>query len=182
MAIVEVARRRSTRAPSPRAVAAARDFNELATFFATRSQLRQALGWSAPTVRQWLGSDLPARPRSESVRVVINLLEVCRAASRWVSDRHRVGEWAVAPQPEFDGVAPAVLVQRLGGEAVRALVDNMVRIAPREHVAPEPPDLSVEGLRSTLASLATPAIAPAAPVAVDLSDFDDQPRQRRRSP
>jgi hypothetical protein len=160
--------------PPATAIAAGRAFGELAAFFASRRQLEDALGWSAPTVRQWLSDDLPARPRAESVRGVERLLAVCRAAGRWVSDPRRVGDWVITPHPELGDVAPAVMVQRLGDEAVAMLVENMARIAPRERVAPEPPDLSIETLRATLESLGTRANAAAEPVAdIDLSDFDD---------
>ncbi|MGH2844732.1 MAG: hypothetical protein ACRDL0_01685 [Thermoleophilaceae bacterium] len=102
------------------------------------------------------------------------LLTVCRAAGHWVSDPRRVGAWAVTPQPELNHATPAVMVRKLGEAAVASLVENMARIAPRERVAPEVPDLSVEALRATLNALGTPVIAPAEAVAdIDLSDFDD---------
>ena len=66
------------------------------------------------------------------------------------------------------------MVQKLGETAAASLVENMARIAPRERVAPQAPDLSVEALRATLNALGTTVIAPAEAVAdIDLSDFDD---------
>jgi hypothetical protein len=165
---------RNQRAPSEAALLAVDTFKELSRFFSSRRELQNALGWSAPTVRQWLSNDRPARPRAQSVRRVMNLLTVCREAGRWVSDPHRVGDWAITPHRELGQVAPAVMVQRLGDEAVAMLVASMERIAPREPVAPAPPDLSVRALRATLHSLGTPSIPPAEPVTdVDLSDFGD---------
>lgn len=159
--------------PSKAAREAAEAFAQLIAFFRTPSQLRQALEWSAPTLRSWVREEGPARPRVDSTQRVLRLLRVAKAAARWVSDPWYVGDWMVEPQPSLSGLSPAGVVARLSEEGTQLLVEKMAFVAPRERIAPESPEVDLDALRETLRRLGAPEIAPVAPSdTVDLPDFD----------
>lgn len=150
-------------------------FEELRSFFTNPVELRRALGWSAPTFRQWTGEAPPNRPRSRTATRVFDLLRVARAAGAWVSDPKSVGEWLLEPHPALNQLPPALFVAGLGSDGAEALVRKMVMIAPRDRAAGSFTDISTEILRATLADLGAPSIRrvePVAPDDVDFSDFD----------
>jgi hypothetical protein len=161
-----------TRVASAEAGRAKTNFDALSGYFRDRSQLRRALGWSSPTMRIWEGNG-PARPRSQYSERVRRLLVLAQAAHEWVHDDvHRVGTWMISRNDALDGLVPAAIVQELEDDGVERLLSGMHMIAPqtpaREHV-----DLSPQELAQTLDRLGLTALQPAAPVEVDLSDFDD---------
>ena len=147
-------------------------FAELEPFFATKTDFARALGWSSPTLRQWLDTR-PSRPREDTVRSLLQLRDVAVAAGKWLSDPHGVGEWLVSPHPQLLGAVPAELARDLPAEGVELLVDDMALIAPKEQAKPGSVTMSVDLLRETLRKLRAPGIRPAEPAGeVDLSDFD----------
>lgn len=165
-------RRTRTRTPSESTRRAQQAFAELEPFFATKADFARALGWSTPTLRQWLETQ-PARPREDTVRSVLQLRDVAVAAGKWVSDPHQVGEWLLSPHPQLLGAVPGEMARDLPAEGVELLVDDMALIAPQERAKPGSVTMSVDLLRETLRKLRAPAIRPAEPTGeVDLSDFD----------
>ncbi len=137
--------------------------------------MREALGWSAPTLRAWGSEGRPARPRASSAARVVQLRDLCRETGKWVADPWRVGEWTLEPQSQLQDTTPAKVVLSMGEEGVNLLVKNMARVAPKERAA-GPVDIPVDKLRETLTSLDAPSVASAASgdqADVDLSDFDD---------
>jgi hypothetical protein len=157
---------------SAEAVRAKTNFDALSSYFRDRSQLRRALGWTAPTMRVWEGEGL-ARPRSQYSERVGQLLVLAQAAHEWVHDDvHRVGAWMISANHAIDGLRPATIVQELGDDGVDRLLSGMHLIAPQT-VAHEHVDLSPEELAKTLDRLGLTAPRPAPPVQIDLSDFDD---------
>jgi hypothetical protein len=165
-------RRTRARRPSESARSAQQAFAELEPFFATRTDFAQALGWSTPTLRKWFEAQ-PARPRTDTVRRVLQLRDVAVAAGRWVSDPHQVGEWLLSPHPQLLGAVPAEMARDLPPEGVELLADDMALIAPQEQAKPEGVTMSVDLLRETLRKLRVAAIRAAeSPGEVDLSDFD----------
>lgn len=146
------------RTPSEKARQVGEAFAELQEYFPRPKQLREALEWSAPTLRHWLQEQGPARPRASSVERVFHLRDVAREAASWVSDPCQVGEWLVAPNPALRDVSPARVVALLGQEGVDQLVARMPSIAPREWALPEPVEVSPDELRATLRSLGAPVL------------------------
>jgi hypothetical protein len=161
-----------TRVANAEAARAKANFNALAGYFRDRSQLRRALGWTSPTMRVWEG-DGPTRPRSQYSERVRRLLVLAQAAHEWVHDDvHRVGAWMIAENDALDSLTPAAIVRELGDDGVERLLSGMHLIAPRTP-AHANVDLSPQELVQTLDRLGLTAPQPAAPVEVDLSDFDD---------
>lgn len=148
---------------------------ELERYFDTRAQLQKALGWSAPTLRQWLADKPPARPRAQNVQAALQLLDVAVAASRWVADPKTVGEWLLDPNPDLRGAVPAEIAVELPRESVDLFIEDMALVAPRERALPGPTKLTPDTLRQALEELRLPAVAPGSRSArgrADLSDFD----------
>jgi len=109
----------------------------------------------------------------ESVEHVFVLLDIAKAAQRWVSDPLQVGDWMLEPNPGLGNATPAHAVRELGQEGAQDLVGHMETIGPRERVATAPVELNADELRETLRRLGAPSIAPASPSdTADLSDFD----------
>lgn len=163
---------RDANRPSPEAQTAHEAFVDLQPFFATKTDLAAALGWSLPTLRHWVDS-APTRPRTASVHDLTQLRDVALAAAKWVSDPLCVGDWLLTPLPELLGSIPARLAVELPREGVDLLINDMVLIAPKQHVSPASGTMSVELLRQTLEKLKAAPIRPrVASGAVDLSDFD----------
>jgi hypothetical protein len=161
-----------TRVASAEAARAKANFDALSGYFRDRSQLRRALGWASPTMRAWEG-DGPARPRSQYSERVRRLLALAQAAHEWVhDDAHRVGAWMIEGNDALDGLAPATIVRELEDDGVDRLLSGMHLIAPRTPTHANA-DLSPQELAQTLDRLGLTAPRPAAPVEVDLSDFDD---------
>lgn len=148
--------------------------HDLQLYFAARGELRKALGWSAPTLRQWLADKPPARPRSQNVQAALQLLDVAVAAARWVADPKTVGEWLLEPNAALRGAVPAEIAVELPRESVDLFIDDMALVAPRERALPTPIKLTADTLRDALRELSLPAIAsrPQRQVDADLSDFD----------
>jgi hypothetical protein len=122
-------------------------------------------------MRAWENAS-PSRPRAEHVQRIGRLLAVARAAHEWVHDDvHRVGAWLLAPNDALDGLQPETIIRTLGDEGVSRLLDGMYQIAPRT-TAHEHVDLSPTQIRDALDRLGFTQPRPAAPVEVDLSDFD----------
>jgi hypothetical protein len=160
------------RAAGAEAARAKANFDALAGYFRDRSQLRRALEWASPTMRVW-EDEGPARPRSQYSERVRRLLVLAQAAHEWVHDDvQRVGAWMIAENDALDGLAPATIVRELEDDGVERLLSGMHLIAPRTP-AHENVDLSPQELAQTLDRLGLTAPRPAAPVKVDLSDFDD---------
>lgn len=180
MAIVEEAAtgggrsRRTRRAASQDAVCAHTAVHELQRYFATRGQLQKALGWSAPTLRQWLANEPPARPRVQNIQAALQLRDVAVAANRWVADPTAVGQWLLEPNADLRGAVPAEIAVELPRESVDLFIDDMALVAPRERALPTPIKLTADTLRETLQELSLPAMAlrPQRSVEADLSDFD----------
>lgn len=163
----------TTRVASAEAARAKANFDALSDYFWDRPQLRRALGWGPPTMRAWEGKG-PARPRRQYSERVRQLLVLARAADEWVHDDiQRVGAWMISANDAIDGLTPATIVRELGDDGVERLLSGMHLIAPRtsahEHI-----DLSPKELAQALDRLGLTAPRPAAPVEIDLSDFDDQ--------
>ena len=153
---------------------ASEGFAELRTFFVNDSQLHQALGWSAPTFRRWLGGWSPARPRTASSERIAQLLVVARAGAQWVADPHDVGRWLLTFNPGLGEERPARIVHELGWEGAALLVSKMAFIAPREQAAREFA-ASPERLREMLRTLGAPTPPTVAEEAV-FSDFASESR------
>lgn len=165
-------RRTRGRAPSEATLRAHEALAQLEPFFATKTDLARALGWTAPTLRQWLESR-PARPRQDTIRSVMQLRDLAVAAGKWVSNPQQVGEWLLSPHPQLRGAVPAEMARSLPAEGVELLVDDMALIAPQERAKPGSAAMSLDLLRETLRQLRAPAIRSVDPIGeADLSDFD----------
>lgn len=161
------------RAPSETAKQAVLAFGELRRFFRATAQLRASLGWSAPTLRCWIGGRGPARPRARSADRVLLILDVARSAGRWVSDPYQVGDWLLEANTDLMGLTPTQVIDVLGREGADWLVSHMALIAPRERVSLEEVDIDADALRDTLQQMEAPAIADIEPSGeVDLSSLD----------
>jgi hypothetical protein len=161
------------RAPSGTAKRAVDAFGELRRFFRTSVQLRAALRWSSPTLRVWTVGQGPARPRAHSVERVFLILDVARAAKRWVSDPYQVGDWLLEPNASLGDVTPAQVIDGLGREGAEGLIKHMALIAPRERVSLADVDLDADALREALQQLEVPAITDIERSGeLDLSDLD----------
>lgn len=169
-------RRRRPRIRGPASPDAARAHDavyRLQRYFVTRAELQEALGWSAPTLRQWLADEPPARPRAQNVQSAVQLLDVAVAAGRWVADPKTVGKWLLDPNPDLRGAVPAEIAVELPRESVELFIADMALVAPREQALPTPTKLTPDTLRQALAELSLPAITPRRTRSkADLSDFD----------
>lgn len=163
------------RVPSADARRGVNAFQELRRFFANPSDLRHALGWSAPTLRQWTDESPPARPRRTTVQRILDTLAVAESAAVWVSDPTDVGWWLLTRRPELHDRSPSECLDVLGTAAAELLVEQMARIAPSERSSGRA-EISIDVLRETLEAIAVRQVRRATPTPaadVDLSDFDN---------
>jgi hypothetical protein len=103
---------------------------------------------------------------------VLLLLDVANAASRWVSDPWDVGDWLLQAHPALGNASPTQVIDVLGSEGAKTLIQGMAVIAPREHASVDDVDLDPDALRETLREIGAPSIPEGSPADVDLSDFD----------
>ena len=166
-----------TQRRSPSALHSFLELRELRPFYRSKARLVRALGWRPSTVDAWLKGDV-ARPRLEHRDQVRRLRELCRKAEAWAVEPQQVGDWTLEAQSTLADRAPSEVLRVLGEEGLDKLLRNFVKIAPRTPVGdPELP--SAEQLRTALAQTLDSdtrtlinRAADAAPLDVDLSDFD----------
>jgi len=162
------------REPSSGALAAHGAVRELRRFFRAQKDLQTALGWSAPTLREWLAEDPPSRPRVGNIRAALQLRDVAVAAGAWVSDPLTVGDWLLEPNGDLRGAIPAEIAVGLPRESVDLFIGDMALVAPRERALRGSVHLTPETLREALRDLAVkPMPARGGDGAVDLADLDE---------
>lgn len=124
----------------------------LQRFFASQSEMAQALDTTRDTLRVWLSDGPPARPRVELVERVLLMETLGENARPFLADDRQVGAWLLAPQPTLHGSSPAALVRQAGQDAVELLTAQIVALAPT--VPSQPVSIaSVTELRARMAEV-----------------------------
>ena len=153
------------------------ELRALRDYFRSDAALCRALGWRPATARDWLRGTV-TRSRLDHRAQVRWLLALARKANEWVVEPNQVGDWICEPQAALTDSSPSVVVRTLGGEGLKMLLNDFVKIAPRTRLG-NPPLPSANELRAALATtldLGTRTLVERAARAprgdVDLSDFD----------
>lgn len=131
----------ANRQRSARATRALEAFADLRRFFASDSQLAEALTWDEATVAKWR-DHLVVRPQVIKVMQVLLLDEIALEARAYMRSDSDVGSWLNAPTPNLRGATPARWVRQRGHvgvtELTHGLVDWMPRIPERDLRAIDP--------------------------------------------
>lgn len=89
---------------------------------------------SAESIRAWKRKP-PLRPRAELRGRVVRLLCLCLEARPYLDGPRDVGQWALAPSPRLEDLAPAVLLVERGERGLRLVLAELVDLAPRRETA-----------------------------------------------